>query len=378
MQQTKRYQITKRVSLISGLTNALLAIMKLIIGSIGQSAALVADGLHSFSDLLSDGLVIIAAKAGSRGPDTDHPYGHRRIETLATIVIALLLLIIGGGIIVEMGLRLLHHETLPHPSLSVLLAALISIITNELLYRYNLSAGNKIQSKLLIANAWHNRSDAFSSLITLLTAGGAFFGVRFLDPIGAIIIAAFILRMGIKMIYESVNELIDTAADPTTVKQLQATINECEDVVSAHQIRTRMHGNNILVDGHILVSPTISVSEGHFIGDNVKNILMQSHSAVSDVTVHIDSEDDNDEQKSFHLPHRSQIIALLQQHCRHLPGIDSILELNLHYLNERISIEIVLPLGFSKTHDPITLQNDYQQAMKSVDAVDSIKLLFMP
>lgn len=378
MPLTERYRVTKKTSLISAFSNALLAILKLVVGSLGQSAALVADGLHSFSDLLSDGLVIIAAKAGSRAPDHDHPYGHRRIETFATILIAIMLLMIASTIAYEMIIRLINHISLPTPHTLVLFVAGFSIIANEGLYRYNKHVGEKIHSKLLMANALHNRSDALSSLITLIAAGGAILGIKWCDPIGATVIAILIFHMGIKMIFESVNELIDTAAPPSTIDSIQQVIEQCPGVVATHQIRTRLHGSTVLIDCHIIVDPYISVSEGHFIGDHVKFRLMKELPHITDVTIHIDSEDDDESLKSFALPNREEVKNQLQLACQHLPAVNQIQRYHLHYLNETISIEIVLPLTILQQHTATALQTQYEKAIKSLDFISTILLSYRP
>ena len=375
MQTQERYHITRKASLISGLTNATLAVLKITVGMAGHSASLVADGLHSFSDLLSDGLVILASKAGSRAPDQDHPYGHRRIETFATIIIAIMLLSIAGVIFFEMFLRLIDHAQSPTPNYLVLIAALFSIVVNECLYRYNKHIGEKIRSKLLIANAAHNRGDALSSFVTLIATIGAISGLTLFDPIGATIIGIFIFHMGLKMIFESVNELIDTAAPPATIQKIHDIIQQCQNVIATHQIRTRLHGSNILIDCHIIVDPKISVSEGHFIGDQVKFKLMKEIPHITDATIHIDSEDD-DNTESFNLPNRINVQKQLQKKCSHLPGINLIKHTYLHYLNESISIEIMLPLTLLEHHAAATLQEQYTEAVKSLDFIDDILLLY--
>ncbi|MCH9770209.1 MAG: cation diffusion facilitator family transporter [Gammaproteobacteria bacterium] len=282
MSTDQHFAATKKVTLISGTINSLLAIFKIAIGFIGHSHALIADGLHSLSDLISDGLVFIAAKAGSRRPDKEHPYGHRRIETIAAIVIAIILLAAGGGIIFDAIRHLMQHEYLHKPDIWVLVVAGASIIANEYLYRYNLKVGKKIHSNLLISNAWHNRSDALTSFIVLISAIGAILGWRFLDAIGAIVIAVLIIRIAVKIIWDSSNELIDRAVDEKTLQDFTQTIKSCAGVISLHQLRTRLHGGHIFVDLHIQVEGHISVSEGHFIGQQVHIKLMHKFPKIAE------------------------------------------------------------------------------------------------
>ena len=220
MPDTQRYTAIKRCTLISAIANTLLAAIKIFIGATGHSQALIADGLHSFSDILSDGMVLIAAKLGKKCPDQEHPYGHHRIETLAVIIISLLLLAIGFFIVYDIVMDFIHRTAITTPSFLVLIAALFSLATNEGLYRYLLRVGNRIHSNLVIGNAQHNRSDAYTSIIVLITATVSYIGWPFLDPIGAVIIALFILKMGLNLIYSSINELIDSGLDKETIEEI--------------------------------------------------------------------------------------------------------------------------------------------------------------
>ena len=375
MTQNNSYTTVRNTRLYTGLANALLAVSKLIAGITGNSAALIADGLHSFSDLVSDILVIFAAKAGDKGPDTDHPYGHRRIETLTTIIISLLLIGIAVIVCYEALKRALNHGYIPIPQPYVLVMAAISIAVNEALYRYNKLMSEKVNSKLLLANALHNRGDALSSGVTLLAVGGAMTGMTFLDPIGAIIIGLLILRMGIKMIYDSVSELIDTAADPETVLKIKKCIDQCEGVIDSHEIRTRLHGSQILVDCHILVDSTISVSEGHYIGDLVRLTLMQTFENITDITVHIDPEDDEIQNFSVR-PSRASITQQLEKACHHCDGIKEIKRLQIHYINDGVSLELTLPLSILEKVTAEELQQQYDRASEHLDFHHAILLSF--
>lgn len=378
MQEQQRYKTIKKVSLISATVNAILAISKILVGTWGHSAALVADGLHSFSDLLSDGFVIIAAKAGSRKPDTDHPYGHRRIETLGAIAIAIILLIIAVGLIIPSIHRILNPELVILPSRYVLLTAFISILANEGLYRYGNAKGKAINSNLLISNAWHNRSDAISSVIVLLSAAATMAGIHYVDSLAAILIAAMILKMGIKMVAAGINELIDTAVDPATLEKITHVVRACPGVVNCHQIRTRLHSGNILIDCHIMVRSKISVSEGHFIGDQVKHQLISSMKNISDVTVHIDSEDDDARPQNLQLANRSELESQLKAACAKLPGFNEIQYIRLHYLNQSIQVDLELPASLLQSHTATALEQQYQQATNTIPPIQQLRLLFSP
>ncbi|MCB1827582.1 MAG: cation transporter, partial [Coxiellaceae bacterium] len=339
-----RYQVAKRTSYVNATINTLLAIFKIIVGWLGQSSALMADGVHSFSDLISDGLVLIASKAGTKHPDEGHPYGHQRIETFAAIIVALLFLGAGVYIIYDAIIHLIQKAALHHPDFLVLIVAGVSIIANEWLFRYTLKAGKAVNSNLVITNAWHNRSDVYVSGIVFISVGFTFFGLHYFDAIGAAIVALLIVKMGVKMAWESINELLDAAVDEKTLGKIRHIIELVHGVVSVHQLRTRLHGGTIFVDVHIQVHPKISVSEGHHIGETVALRLIQECKQVSDVTVHIDPEDDEQSKPSINLPLRTDLHDQLNDCWRGLPGYKESEMLHLHYLDGQLQIELLLPL----------------------------------
>ena len=363
------------VSLVSGTVNTLLAIFKIVVGIIGNSQALVADGAHSFSDLLTDGLVVVTGHIGAQSPDKEHPYGHRRIETIGSIIISVVLIIVGFEIAFDTFQHLIHHIHLDTPTFSVIIVAIISIIANEGLFRYTLAKSNKIHSDLLRTNASHNRSDALVSLIVLISVIGARFGFSYFDSIGALIIALLILRMGIKMIWNNVKELIDTAVDDETLKLIVHTISAIPGVVSIHQLRTRYHGGNIFVDVHIQVTPDISVSEGHYISAQVHVALLKDVPRMADVTVHIDPENDVTSMPSVVLPSRKDIYRLLKIHWKNLPGFKDIRRTILHYLNGKLYVEIYLPLTTIEIEKE-TLELQYQNAIHQEKIIEKVTIYF--
>jgi cation diffusion facilitator family transporter len=376
MQTDNRYSQTKKVSLISAVTNASLAVLKTIIGFLAHSQAMIADGLHSFSDLLADGLVLITARWSNKAPDYDHPYGHKRLETLSSIIIAFMLLAIGVGIIVHNIQDILHKTYAFKANYWVILTALASIISNELLFRYSRRIGIKINSDLLIANAWHNRSDALSSAIVLLSSVGEYLHIPYLDLLGAIIIAGLIIKMAIGMIFKSTNELIDAAVDPETLQQIKHLIEQTEGVQSAHQIRTRLHSGSILIDAHIIVNKKITVSEGHFIGEQVKYNLVHNNKKITDITLHIDSENDEHEHIGQHLPSRPELIAHINGYAKHCTAINQVIEYQIHYFEKGIDCTLVLPLSALKGITAEKLTQQYEQNLKKLDIIVSIRLLF--
>lgn len=375
METSSKHNTILKVSIVSATTNTLLALFKIIIGKLGHSQALIADGIHSFSDLVSDALVYIAARASGKDPDSTHPYGHQRIETVATIVIALILLGIGASICYDAIVRIAHHVFPPTASIPVIIVAASSILANEWLFRYSLKHGKKINSSLLISNAWHNRSDAFVSVIVLLSVIGSISGLPWLDAVGAIIIALLIIKMGGEMIFHAANELIDRGVDSETLTEIEKVITRVPGVKSLHQLRTRLHGGNIFVDCHIIVDPFISVSEGHHVGERVHLTLLNEVKNLTDVTVHIDPEDDETSRPSLDLPHREQLKKLFHEHCAKLPGYNNISKIMLHYLAGKLMIEIVMTAALEINQEK-SLEKKYKDALQQVTKIKDVKIYF--
>ena len=287
-------QVINRCSLVSAITNAVLAALKIIFGILGFSFALLTDGIHSLSDVLIDGLVAFSAKLGHQPPDAEHPYGHRRIETLGTILVSLIILAVGLGILVENGLRLLHGTLAQKPHIIVFVVAIVSVITNETLYRYMHKKACQIKSDLLRSSAWHNRSDALTSIIVLISAAFSWFGWKQVDAIAAILISLFIIKLGAQYAWNSLRELVDSGVSNDELQTIEGAMAETPGVLSVHQLRTRLHSGKILLDAHVQVAPTISVSEGHYVGVMVHQSIRKILPNILDATIHIDVEDDDD------------------------------------------------------------------------------------
>lgn len=282
-----RYQITKKVTLVGMFINALLAISKTFIGIIGRSPALFADGIHSFSDLLSDAMVLFAAKYANKGEDHNHPYGHERMETLATLVLSGLLISIGFMIVYHSLATLIvgEYET---PDRFTVYAAIFSILGNEFIYQYTMRAANKIDSDMLRANAWHSRSDMWSSVVVLVGLIGAFLGFPWMDAIAALVVCYMIVKMGVKWGYSAVAELIDEGVDAETRKSIKEIITNSEGVQDFHFLRTRKMAGKIVLDVHILVDKYSTASEGHYIAEIVKSNIYHNIENIKDITVHVD------------------------------------------------------------------------------------------
>lgn len=366
MKKADRYWQAKKVTLIGAFTNALLGISKLIGGYFFHSHALVADGIHSFSDLITDGMVLFASKYGSLDADDTHPYGHERIETAATLFLSLLLIVAGLGIAWNSVYDLIH-STFSIPEWLSLPVILISILSNEALFHYTLHVGKQIRSKLITANAWHHRSDAASSLVVCLGLIGSLAGIIYLDAVAAIIVGIMIIKMGWDYAWTSIKELVDTAVSPERLALIEQVIQSIDGVQKIHQLRTRSMGNDVLVDVHILVSPKISVSEGHYIAQHVHNALMDQIDTIKDVIVHVDPEDDELCSPSLHLPSRRVVQELLLNEI-HI-DFPQILFWNMHYLDGKISLDIVCDERFTQwqeLHDRVILALNLQTDIEKV------------
>lgn len=370
-----RYQTAKRVTIVNAISNTFLALLKIIIGYLANSHALIADGLHSLSDLISDALVLIAAKAGGKVPDADHPYGHQRIETLAAIIIAILLLLVGITIVYETYRHIHDNKTIPIYSIPVILTALIAIGVKEALYRYTLSMGRKISSNLLITNAYHNRSDVWVSALVVVSAFCNMIGIPYADSISAAIIALVIMKSSVQLFSSGISELIDTGVKPATLTKIRECIQNCPGVVSIHQLRTRSHGGNIFVDTHLLVNTFISVSEGHHIGEKVHESLTKNFPEIADVTVHIDPENDETNRPSLNLPSRTEILAILRPQWQNLPGFLQIEKIDIHYFDGQIYLELTWPPNIFSAEQLTNITPLYQQNPAVLPHLASIKLL---
>lgn len=366
MSQNDRYSQAKRVTLIGAVINALLGIIKLIGGYLYHSHALVADGIHSFSDLFTDVMVLFASKYGSVDADDSHPYGHQRIETAATLLLSLILILAGFGIAWD-ALDELIKATHVMPDWLSLPIICISILANEFLFHYTQHIGRRINSQLIIANAWHHRSDAASSIVVLIGLIGSLAGLVYLDAVAAVLVGLMIIKMGWDYGWNSVKELVDTAVDAKLLAQIEQVIQNVDGVQKIHQLRSRFMGSDVLIDVHILVSPQISVSEGHYIAQHVHRALVEQIDSVTDVIVHVDPEDDEVCSPSLHLPNR----RVLQEQLLNAVHIDfpQILFWNLHYLNGKMSIDIACTEEFTQwkeLHERVILALELQADLEEV------------
>ena len=372
----QRYKEVRKVTLIGSIIDLALGVVKIIVGWLANSQALIADGIHSFSDLFTDFFVLYAAKHSQKEADEEHPYGHGRIETLATVGLGVTLTLIACGIAYDALRRLNTPETLAEPGVLALIIAIISILSKEWVYHYTVAAARRLRSDMLMANAWHSRSDAISSIVVMLGIAGAMYGYPYLDAVAAVAVAVMIAKIGINLVRSSSQELIDRALDKDEINTIRAHIFDVKGVRSIHMLRSRKSAGDAFVDVHIQVDPRVSVSEGHQIGDTVRRRLLDAVDVVSDVTVHIDPENDETGSSCDDLPHREKIIQELKQRWPQLP-VSAIETVTLHYLAGEIQIELDLPIWIlQRTEDARPLVTELKKAVNDLPYVSDITVRF--
>ncbi len=337
----ERFQAAQRCTWISVAVNSVLTVMQVVVGYAAHSQSLMADGLHSLSDLFADFMVLYANRKGSHPADTDHPYGHGRIETAASLVLGLGMAATGIGLLFVAGSRLQSVDELAPVAPLALWTALATLAAKEGLFRYMLGVAERLRSPLLVANAWHARSDAASSLVVAVGISGSLLGYRIFDPMAAALVGFMIVRMGVKFAWEALQELIDTSLGKEEVAAIRATLRATPGVLGLHELRTRRMAHQALVDAHVLVDARISVSEGHRIGETARLRVLSAHPEVLDVLVHVDAEEDQlPAEGDTELPDRDVLMA----HLRGLigEGVPQLEKTLLHYLGNRVEAEVFL------------------------------------
>jgi cation diffusion facilitator family transporter len=339
-----RARAATRTALVGAGANGLMAVGKVAVGYAASSQALVVDGIHSVSDLLSDLLVWFAGRHASQAPDAEHPYGHGRYETLATLLLGGFLMLVAIGLGWDSAQRLFDPEELLTPAPLALYAAAASILVNEALFWYTLGYARRVRSDMLRANAWHHRSDAISSVVVLIGVGGTMAGLAYLDAVAAVLVALMIAKIAAELGWEAMQELVDTGLEAERLAAIRKTIDSVGGVRDIHMLRTRKHGGKAAADVHVLVDPRVSVSEGHIISTLVEQRLKGEIDEITDVTVHIDPEDDEAASPTTGLPLRTEATARLDRLWGDIDEARERFRTVLHYLNGRIDVEVFLPL----------------------------------
>lgn len=283
-----RYCEANKVTIISILWNIVLAIIKILAGIIGKSNAMIADGAHSASDIISSVGVLIGNKIASIPKDKGHNYGHEKAETLVSFLLAILLVILSIKIGYNGVYSLFHLNEVQIPTTFPLVVSVISILIKEYQYRITIKVAKKTNSPALKADAWHHRSDALSSVAAFIGIGGAILGFKSLDSIASIVVALFIAKVGIEILIDSANELMDISIDEEKEKEIKTIVDEVEGIKSLREIRTRKYGAMAYVDLVICVDKDISVLEGHRIASDLENLILKKMKFIKGVTVHVE------------------------------------------------------------------------------------------
>lgn len=352
----RRYALSKRCTWTSVFVNIALTIAQVVAGIFSHSQSLIADGVHSLSDLISDFLVLIASYHSKTPADDDHPYGHGRIETAASLVLGAILVLTGVGIIYGAAIKLENIGDLPPVTSLALWTASLALIAKEGLFRYMLNVGEQLRSPLLIANAWHARSDAASSLVVAVGIAANMMGFIYADSIAAILVGFMIVRMGLVFVWEAFQELIDAGLSFEEVASIRQTLMDTQGVQNVHELRTRKMAHRVLVDAHILVDSKISVSEGHSIAERARKRVIDTHESVNDVLVHVDTEDDAGfgEDVPMASPSREALLASLETVLEGMPAPEQV---TFHYLAGKVEADVLMPYDALKTKAAITKAN---------------------
>ena len=290
----QREKEIRHVTVLGAVVNVVLTIGKIVAGVVGRSAAMVADGIHSLSDLLSDVVVIVFTRLSSKGKDKEHSFGHGKFETLATLIISVILVAVGASLMssgVKSSIDVLGGGVIPEPSYIALVAAAVSIVSKEWIYRVTVKVGKRVGSTVVIANAWHHRSDALSSIGSLVGIGGAILlGDKWtlLDPLASCVISVAIIVVAVKMALPSLAELLETALPPEVEEEIVSIASAVEGVRDVHELKTRRNGMSYIIDAHIVVSPDISIVEAHEIATAVEEALCARYGRETQLSIHVE------------------------------------------------------------------------------------------
>ena len=283
----ERAAAAKKSTMVSVVINVFMSATQVLVGIYAQSQALIADGIHSLSDLVSDFVVLFASHHSQKDADEDHPYGHHRFETAASLVVGGLLISVDLGMLWSAFEKLKNPDAIPEVHSSALLVAFIALLLKEILFRYMLKVAKEVKSSMLVANAWHARSDAASSLVVSVGIIGNLLGYPILDPIAALIVGLMIGKMGWEFGSDAFHDLMDRSANEHEVKSITETLLATPGVLGVHDVKTRKMGDMILVDAHLEVDATLTVEAGHDIGVAARHAVMQRHRVLNLLT-HVD------------------------------------------------------------------------------------------
>lgn len=283
-----------RVTIVGAVLNLILIIFKMLAGILGRSGAMVADAIHSLSDFVTDVIVLVFVRISNKPRDVDHDYGHGKYETLATALIGVLLFVVGVGVLAggcSSILAYLRGETLGQPGMVALWAAVVSVVTKEWLYRYTRAVGRRANSKAVVANAWHHRSDALSSVGTMVGVGGAILlgeDWRVLDPLAAVVVSVFILKVSVDLVRPCVDELLEKSLPEDMERDITRLVLSTGGVAHLHNLCTRRIGNNVAIEFHICMDGNLSLTEAHRTASHIEELLREAYGERTHIVIHVE------------------------------------------------------------------------------------------
>jgi len=376
MELEQRHRITQRVTLTGAAVNCVLACLQILFGLLGKSQALLADGIHTLSDLSTDFIVLYASGRSSKAADKDHPYGHGRIETLASMVLGAILGMVGIGIGIR-GVESVISPSTSNPEAITLVFAGLAIVAKESLYHYTLRAARATHSSMLEANAWHHRSDALSSIVVVIGISAQLMGIPYMDAVASIIVACMISWMGLRLGRKALNELIDTGLDLELIEQVRTAMQANTSVIGVHNLRSRSMGGLGYLDAHIEVDSKLTVSEAHYIAHRIEHQVKKHFPKIIDVQIHIDPLDDQIRESVLaRLPERQTIEQDLAQAWKGTSESEHILQTKLHYLDRLIEIDLVLPASMCTPQHEAGIDR-LKQGASDLDYVGTVNIYFV-
>ena len=376
MQTEAREQVIRRVTIRGMMVNTGLSLAQIIAGIFAHSQALLADGLHTLADLITDVIVLITSHHSAKDADEDHPYGHARIETLASIFLGLALIGVAAGIGWR-GIQTFASNQIIDTKSYALAFAFLAIFSKEFLYRYTVRAAREIKSTLLESNALHHRSDVFSSIVVVIGVGAQVAGIQHMDALAAIVVSILISVMGAHLIKQAFAELIDTSLDQALVEKIRQHILQIDGVVAIHSLRSRSMGGQGYIDTEIRVNPHLSVSEAHYISLAIEQSVKKHFSEILDITVHIDPVATVDHDSILQLPSRAELLFKLYSVLESVPNAEQIQNFHLHYLTDRIEVDVILPLALG-CNQQSSLPEQIARVATNIPFVGKVNIYYAP
>lgn len=380
MTAKEKRDYSNRVTVAGSIVDALNGVLKITAGIMSTSQAMIVDGLHSFADLFTDVFVIIINRFSHEDPDEEHPYGHQRIETLGTLAMGSTLLFVAGAFAYENVIKLYKGESDLKVTWISIAITIFSVVSKEGIFHYIKHAAQRIKSPLLMASAWHSRTDAISSVVVLIGLGFSYLGYGWFDSVAAIIVAFLIGKIGWNFIRDSLVELADTSLSNERMKEYMDVIMSVDGVIDAHNLRSRRMGNKAILDVNVQVNQKITASEGHEISSWVAKVLIDKFEEVIDVTVHTDVEDDllvaYSSLKDHLLPLRKDILKSLDEIWGEKSIINKASSIRLHYVEKKIIVEMVFNLQQGDQYLDSNLVNDLNSQAKVLPWFKSLDVLY--